>query len=213
MLRCRRMLLTGALNRRTRWDTGRHGEFERDKLPRAGENMTKRRLQGLLGCLALGLVSVSVLATGAGAASPESVTILADEFFPASGAPTITIAASGGVFGAGSTGTGATEQQTLGSLTSGSHRRAVEYHGVDVYTTTAGDAQGAITFKWQFTCKYTSDIHSVCSGPWHITDGTGDYEGAQGGGTAIDECDDEYSGDEYTGTRCSDTLTGKIQVP
>ena len=82
-------------------------------------------------------------------------------------------------------------------------------------TTTGGDAQGAITFKWQFTCKYTSDIHSVCSGPWHITDGIGDYEGAAGGGTAIDECDDEYNGagDTYSGTRCSDTLTGKIQVP
>jgi hypothetical protein len=179
--------------------------------------MTKRRLHGLLGCLVLGLfVSVSALATGAGAASPESVTILANEFFPADGTtPTITIAASGGVFGAGSTGTGATEQQTLGSLTSSGHRRAAQYHGVDVYTTTSGDATGAITFKWQFTCMYTSDIHSVCSGPWHITDGSGDYAGAQGGGTAIDECDDEYNGpgDTYSGTRCSDTLTGKIQVP
>jgi hypothetical protein len=179
--------------------------------------MTKGRLHGLLGCVLLGLfVSVAALATGAGAASPESVTILADEFFPASGATaTITIAATGGVFGAGSNGRGETYQQTTGSLTSSSHRRAVEYHGVDVYTTTGGDAQGAITFKWQFTCKYTSDIHSVCSGPWHITDGIGDYEGAAGGGTAIDECDDEYNGTggTYSGTRCSDTLTGKIQVP
>jgi hypothetical protein len=182
-------------------------------MPTSGEKMTRGRLQGLIGCLVVGLVSVLVLATGAGAASPESVTILADEFFPASGTPTIFIAASGGVFGEGSTGTGATEMQALGSPTSGSHRRAVVYHGVDVYTTTAGDALGAITFKWQFTCMYTSDIHSVCSGPWQITDGTGDYQGAQGGGTAIDQCDDEYSDTEYTGTRCSDTLTGKIQVP
>jgi len=53
----------------------------------------------------------------------------------------------------------------------------------------------------------------VCSGPWHITSGTDDYEGAQGGGTALDLCVDEYNGTEYTGTRCSDTLTGKIQVP
>jgi hypothetical protein len=62
---------------------------------------------------------------------------------------------------------------------------------------------------------YTSDIHSVCSGPWHITGGSGDYAGAKGGGTAIDECDDEYNGPEgaYSATRCSDTLTGKIQVP
>jgi hypothetical protein len=179
--------------------------------------MTKGRLRGFLGCVLLGLfVSVVAMATGAGAASPEAVTILADEFFPADGTtPTITIAATGGVFGVGSSGYGETAQQALGSSTSGSHRRAVQYHGVDVYTTTDGDAQGAITFKWQFTCMYTSDIHSVCSGPWHITDGTGDYEGAAGGGTAIDQCDDEYNGagGTYSATRCSDTLTGKIQVP
>jgi hypothetical protein len=104
--------------------------------------------------------------------------------------------------------------QTLGSLTSSAHRRAAEYHGVDIYTTTGGDAQGAITFKWQFTCMYSSAIHSTCSGPWHITDGTGDYKGAAGGGTAIDQCDDEYNGPggTYSGTRCSDTLTGKIQL-
>jgi hypothetical protein len=178
--------------------------------------MTKGRLHGLLGCVLLGLfVSVAALATGAGAASPEQVTIYATEFFPANGDPQITIEATGGVFGAGSSGTGQSYMQTTGSLTSGSHRRAAEYHGVDVYTTTGGDAQGAITFKWQFTCMYTSDIHSVCSGPWHITDGIGAYEGAAGGGTAIDECDDEFNGTggAYSGTRCSDTLTGKIQVP
>jgi hypothetical protein len=179
--------------------------------------MTKGRLHGFLGSVLLGLfVSVSVLATGAGATSPKYVTIHADEFFPVAGDIEIAIEATGGVFGTtGSTGHGETVQQTTGSLTSGSHRRAVEYHGVDVYTTTEGDAVGSITFKWQFTCMYTSDIHSVCSGPWHITGGTGDYEGAMGGGTAIDECDDEYNGPEgaYSGTRCSDTLTGKVQVP
>lgn len=192
------------------------GESARAMRVKEGENMTKGRLHGLLGCLVLGLfVSVSALATGAGAASPESVTIHATEFFAANGDQKITIEATGGVFGAVSSGTGQSYMQTTGSLTSSSHRRAAEYHGVDVYTTTDGDAQGAITFKWQFTCMYTSDIHSVCSGPWHITDGIGDYEGAAGGGTAIDECDDEYNGTGGTssGTRGSDTLTGKIQVP
>ena len=176
--------------------------------------MTKGRLHGLLACLVLGLfVSVSAPATGAGAASPEQVTISATEFFPANGDPQITIEARGGVFGAVSSGTGQSYMQTTGSLTSSSHRRAAEYHGVDVYTTTSGDALGAITFKWQFTCMYTSDVDSVCSGPWHITGGTGAYEGAHGGGTALDLCVDEYNGTEYTGTRCSDTLNGKIQVP
>ena len=178
--------------------------------------MTKGRLHGLLGCVLLGLfVSVAALATGAGAASPEQVTIHATEFFAANGDQEITIEAAGGVFGAVSSGTGQSVMQTIGSVTSSSRRRAAEYHGVDVYTTTSGDAQGAITFKWQFTCMYTSDIHSVCSGPWHITDAVGDYEGAKGGGAAIDECDDEYNGTggTYSGTRCSDTLTGKIQVP
>jgi hypothetical protein len=191
------------------------GEFARAKRGEGGREHGERKASRALGCLVLGLfVSVSVLATGAGATSPEAVTILADEFFPAGGTPTITIAATGGVFGVvGSSGTGTTEQRTLGSLTSGSHRRAVQFHGVDVYTTTSGDATRAITFKWQFTCMYTSDVDSVCSGPWHITAGSGDYEGARGGGTAIDECVDEFSGAEYIGTRCSDTLTGKIQVP
>jgi hypothetical protein len=178
--------------------------------------MTKGRLRGFLGCVVLALfVAVSALATGAGAASPQQVTIYATEFFAANGDQQITIEATGGVFGTVSSGTGQSYMQATGSLTSSSHRRAAEYHGVDVYTTTSGDAQGAITFKWQFTCMYTSDIHSVCSGPWHITDGSGDYEAAAGGGTAIDQCDDEYNGagDTYSGTRCSDTLTGKIQVP
>jgi hypothetical protein len=75
------------------------------------------------------------------------------------------------------------------------------------------DAQGAITFKWQFTCMYTSDTDSACQGPWHITGGTGAYEGAQGGGTALDLCVDEYNGTQYTGTSCSDTLNSMIQVP
>jgi hypothetical protein len=176
--------------------------------------MTKGRFHRLLGSLALGLfLSFSALTGGAGAASPEQVTIYAAEFFAANGDQQITIVATDGVFGAVSSGTGQSYMQAAGSLTSSSHRRAAEYHGVDVYTTTGGDAQGAITFKWQFTCMYTSDIDSVCSGPWHITGGTGAYVGAQGGGTALDLCVDEYNGTEYTGTRCSDTLTGKIQVP
>jgi hypothetical protein len=125
----------------------------------------------------------------------------------------ITISATGGVFGTGSSGTGQSYMQATGSLTSSSHRRAAEYHGVDVYTTTSGDAQGAITFKWQFTCMYSTAVDSVCSGPWHITGGSGAYEGAQGGGTAVDQCVDDYSGTEYIDTRCSDILTGKIQVP
>jgi hypothetical protein len=178
--------------------------------------MTKRRRHGLLGFLVLGLfVSALALATAAAAAPPERVTIHATEFFSADGSNQITIEATGGVFGAGSSGPAQSYMQATGSLTSSSHRRAAEYHGVDFYTTTQGDAQGAITFKWQFTCMYTSDIHSVCSGPWHITDGIGDYVGAAGGGTAIDQCDDEYNGTggTYSGTRCSDTLTGKIQVP
>src|SRR5436190_16654554 len=178
--------------------------------------MMKRRLQRLLGFQLFGFcVSALPLATAAAARSPERVTIHATEFFAADGSNQITIEATGGVFGVVSSGTAQSYMHTTGSLTSGSHRRAAEYHGVDVYTTTHGDAQGAITFKWQFTCMYTSDIHSVCSGPWHITDGSGDYEGAADGGAAIDECDDEYNGTggTYSGTRCSDTLTGKIQLP
>jgi hypothetical protein len=171
---------------------------------------TRGTFQGLLGCLALGLcVSALVLATGAAAGTPEAVTITADEFFPASGTPTISIHASGGMFGAGINGSGVTEQVVLGSETAYFRRRAVQYHGVDVYTTAAG----AITFKWQFNCMFTSFTDSTCTGPWHITDATGAYTGAQGGGTAVDLCVDEYAGDTYTGTACDDTLTGKVQVP
>ena len=161
------------------------------------------------------VLSAAAFATAAFAsASPDAVTIHATEFFAADGSYQIAIEATGGVFGAASTGAGQTDMQATGSVTSSSHRRAAEYHGVDVYTTTSGDAQGAITFKWQFACMYTSDIHSVCSGPWHITDGSGDLEGAAGGGTAVDQCDDEYNGPEgaYSGTRCSDTLVGRIRV-
>ena len=175
--------------------------------------MTKGRLHGLLGCLVLSLfVSVSALATGAGATSGEQVTIYAIESFPVSGMQQITIEASYGVFGALSGGTGVSYMQASGSLTSFDHRNAAEYHGADVYTTRKG-ARGTLTFTWSFTCKYSSDIDSTCQGPWHITGGTGAYEGAQGGGTALDVCVDEYKGTQYTATNCSDTLTGTIQVP
>ena len=179
--------------------------------------MIRGRLHPLLGCLVVGLfVSVLALASGAGAASPEQVTIKADETFFAVGDPLITISASGGVFGNSSTGTATSVNNTQGSgsTTSSLHRRAIVYHGVDVYTTTDGDAKGAITFKWQFTCKYTSDTDNTCSGPWHITSGTGAYKGAQGGGTAVDLCVDNYdAGGAYLSSHCNDILTGKIQVP
>ena len=58
-----------------------------------------------------------------------------------------------------------------------------------------------------------SPINSTCAGPWHITGATGAYTGARGGGTAIDLCVDQYTGDTYTGTTCDDTLAGKVQVP
>src|SRR5580765_6393973 len=110
---------------------------------------SRRSFRGLLGCLALGLgLPAFVLATGAAAGTPQAVTITADEFFPASGTPTISIHASGGLFGAGIDGSGATEQVILGSETAYFQRRAVQIHGVDIYTTAAG----AISFKWQFNC-------------------------------------------------------------
>ena len=175
--------------------------------------MTKGRLDRLLGCLVLGLfVSVGALATGAGAASPESVTITAKEYFPATGDQKITIEATGGVFSALSSGTGESTMNTLGSPTSGGHRSAFVYHGVDVYTTNVG-TRGTFTFMWAFTCKYTSATDSLCAGPWHITGGTGAYESAQGGGTALDLCVDKYVNGVYDSTSCDDTLTGKIQVP
>jgi hypothetical protein len=174
--------------------------------------MTRGRLHAVLGCLVLGLLaSVSALTTGAVAATPKSVTITADEFFGATGDTVIALEATGGMFGTLSTGTGESFQQTKGSVTSTGHRVPLVIHGVDVYTFGAG----AITFNWQFNCMYTSPTEAVCSGPWHITSGTGAYEGARGGGTAIDLCVDHYDGPDgaYSATTCSDTLTGKIQVP
>jgi len=174
--------------------------------------MTRGKRHAALGCLVLGLLaSVSALTSGAVAATPEPVTITADEFFGASGDTVITLEATGGVFGTSSTGTGESFQQTKGSVTSSSHRVPLVIHGVDVYTFGAG----SITFNWQFNCVYSSDTDSVCSGPWRITSGTGAYEGAQGGGTAIDLCVDHYDGPDgaYSATTCSDTLTGKIQAP
>jgi hypothetical protein len=165
-----------------------------------------------LACASIVAVFIAVLTSSAVAATPQPVTITADEFFGASGTTVITVAATGGIFGTGSTvGTGESFMQTKGGVNGASHRIPLVIHGVDVYTFGAG----AITFNWQFNCVYTSDTDSVCSGPWHITSGTGAYEGAQGGGTAIDLCVDEYNGPggTYSATVCSDTLTGKIQAP
>lgn len=156
------------------------------------------------------LVSIAVLASSAVAATPDSVTITADEFFGASGDTVINLEATGGIFGTGITaGTGESFQQTKGSVNSTTHRLPLVIHGVDVYTFGAN----AITFNWQFTCVYSSPTDAVCSGPWHITSGTGAYQGAKGGGTAVDLCVDHYDGPggAYSATTCSDTLTGKIQ--
>ena len=174
--------------------------------------ITKRRRQALLACLLAVCGSVLALAASAVAATPESVTITADEFFGASGDTVINLEATGGIFGTGiTTGTGESFQQTKGSVNSTTHRLPLVIHGVDVYTFGAN----AITFNWQFTCVYSSLTDAVCSGPWHITSGTGAYEGAKGGGTAVDLCTDEYNGPggAYSATVCSDTLTGKIQAP
>ena len=170
--------------------------------------MTRGRLLGIAACL---LVSIAALASSGLAATPEPVTITADEFFGLS-TTVINLEATGGIFGTGITvGTGESFQETKGSLTSTGHRLPLVIHGVDVYTFGAS----AITFNWQFRCVYSSDTDAVCSGPWHITSGTGDYEGAQGGGTAVDLCVDHYDGPDgaYSSTTCSDTLTGKIQAP
>jgi hypothetical protein len=172
--------------------------------------MTRGRLRAVLGCLLVGMCALSVLATTAGAATPDSVRITAEEFFPAIGTPTIVIHAQGGIFGETAIdGSGATEQVLPGSDTSGLHRRAAQYHGVDIYTTD----DGSITFKWQFTCKYTSPTASTCEGSWRITDADGDYTGAQGGGSALDLCVDQLdTAGVYIGTGCNDVLTGKIQA-
>jgi hypothetical protein len=169
----------------------------------------------LAGFLLALFASLLMLTATARADPAESVTIHASEFFGADGDQSITVSAGGGVFGTQSSGSGFSDQFALGSETSLLQSHTTVYHGVDVYQTSAGDAHGSFTFSWQFTCVYTSDIHSVCTGPWHITDATGDYQDAKGGGSAEDQCDDEYNGPDgaYSGTRCEDTLVGTMRVP
>ena len=153
------------------------------------------------------LVAIAVAATctsAAAAAGPAAVTIHNTEVFPASGGATATFVATGGVFGAGTSGTQESTFRFPGSLNSAAHRHASVVNGVDVNTTADG------TFTWAFSghCSFVSESQAVCSGRWHITGATGAYAGAQGEGTLSDV----LTFDAFGNATGDDTFTGRIQI-
>jgi hypothetical protein len=150
------------------------------------------------------LAVAAVCPFAASAAGPAPVTIHNIEFFPASGGATATFVATGGVFGAGTSGTQDSTFRFPGSLNSLAHRAAAVVNGVDVNTTAVG------TFTWAFSghCFFVSAIQAVCSGTWHITGATGAYAGAKGEGTLYDV----LTFDAFGNATGDDTFTGRIQI-
>ena len=145
----------------------------------------KRRLLLLL---AIGTIAVFASAPLAGATQPEGVTITIDETFHAT-APFVTgdITATGGVFGAQTTGTLASvDFKPVGwAVKLPLHDHLFVYTATDEYTFSGG------TFRIDFgaSCTLvdidfeTGDTVGSCAGNWRVNGGTGSYSRLKGTGT------------------------------
>jgi len=154
------------------------------------------------------LLATVTIATGmvfvapAAAAPPQNVTISISEVFHASGPPFVTgnVTASGGVFGAATTGS----LESVSFRPVGSPRgpfpppHFFEYTAVDHYTFDGGSF--LITF--QAACKFadfdpvTNQVSVACAGNWRVNGGTGDYALLKGTGkfTELQQLADDLSG-------------------
>jgi hypothetical protein len=120
------------------------------------------------------MVLAAVLPLSAAAVRPEVTTMHLLPQLPSDGSPAYgTLDASGGVFGDGVNGTFVAPCR----FTSGG--------SFCVNTTTTPN--GTFSFAEHARCRLLTATQLAtelfCEGTWHLVDGTGDYTGAQGGGT------------------------------
>jgi hypothetical protein len=126
--------------------------------------------------LMAGLLSITAaFPLAAAGAQPEATTMHFLENYGSSPATGTLVLASGGIFGAGTSGTFVTPCRPFNG-------RVAVFHCVDTTTTPDG------TFSFAINVHYRdiSDTQSIGEGTWHIVDGTGAYAGAQGEGTFTD---------------------------
>jgi hypothetical protein len=162
-------------------------------------------MRRLLLLAALSLATTMLFVAPAAAAPPQDVTISIAEVFHATGPPFVTgdVTASGGVFGAATTGS----LESVSFSPVGSPRGPFPpphffvYTAVDHYTF----AGGSFLITFQASCKFagfdpvTNLVSVACAGNWRVNGGTGDYALLKGTGTftELQQLADDLSG---TGT-------------
>jgi hypothetical protein len=140
--------------------------------------------------------------------SPDAVSMTIVETFN----PTVgTFTASGGIFGAGTTGTSTGEWFKFESFSSTSSDHFIVFKAANLVTT----ADGSFSIVFEASCRFTTfdpatgDATAVCSGNWQINGGSGAYTRLQGDGTWTEpEATNVYSN---TGGG-TNSLTGRIHL-
>jgi hypothetical protein len=170
--------------------------------------MKRRLLLVVAVALALAVVPAPVAAT-----PPQGVQITIDETFHTS-PPFVTgpITATGGVFGAGVTGTLASvDFKPVGwAVRLPLHDHLFVYTATDQYTFVGG----TFLIKFEASCTLTSidfqtgDTVSACAGNWQVNGGTGDYSRLKGFGTFQET---QYLDAQSAGTG-SITLLGTMHI-
>ncbi len=164
----------------------------------------------LLGFAATASVAAALLPKSATAAEDGNrITIRESAFYPSNFNPALAEAvavASGGVFGAGTTGTTVITDGVPGFSPC---RQTFCDNGQDVYTF----SKGTITRTWRVVMQgidmtATTATTFTFSGTWRIPSGTGAYAGAEGSGKVSGVCLADVSGNSV----CQETSTGQMQI-
>ncbi len=162
-----------------------------------------RSIRALLVVVLAGIVALLSI-SAASAADQSKITIRESAFYPSNfgTAPAEAVAvASGGVFGAGTTGTTVITDGVPGFSACG---QTFCDNGQEVYTF----PRGTITVTWQVVMQATSAYTFTFMGTWRIASGTGAYAGAQGSGKVAGPCLADVSGNSV----CLETRTGQMQI-
>jgi hypothetical protein len=165
-------------------------------------------MRGVLALVATALMTTMLFVAPAAATPPDAVSMTIVETFN----PTVgTFTASGGVFGAGTTGTSTGEWFKFDSFSFVSRDHFIVFKAGNRVTT----PDGSFAIVFEASCRFitfdpeTGDATAVCSGNWQVNGGTGAYTGLQGTGNWNEPEMTNVYANTGGGTN---TLTGRMHV-